>query len=59
MKKPLYEIAPLRAALIQCDMNIAAFQRGISKEKEKKVELAEYIKQHEEYLKWQTTRDGE
>lgn len=51
MKKPLYELGALRAALIQCDMNIASLQRGIDKEIEKKAELMTHIKKHEEYLK--------
>lgn len=59
MKKPLYELGPLKAAVLQCDVNIAAFQRAIDKESEKKVELLEYIRQHEEYLKWKAKEKKE
>lgn len=52
MEKPLYELGPLKAAVLQCNINIAAFQRGVDKELEKKAELVEYIRQHEKYLKW-------
>ncbi len=52
MDKPLYELAPLRLAVIQCDINIAAMQKGIDNELKHKVELQECIRQHEEYLNW-------
>lgn len=52
MNKPQYELGPLKAAVIQCDINIAAFRRGILQEEEKKDELGEYIRQWEEYNKW-------
>ena len=52
MDKPQYELAHLRLAVIQCNLNIAAFQKGIDDELEHKAELQEWIHQHEEYLKW-------
>ena len=50
MDKPPYELAPLRAAVIQCDINIAAMQRGIDKEMKHKAELQELIDMHEKWL---------
>jgi len=49
MNKPQYELAPLRAAVLQCRENIMAFQNAISKEETKIDELQGYIKQWEEY----------
>jgi len=49
MNKPQYELAPLRAAVIQCRTNIIAFQEGIAKEENKIDELQGYIKEWEEY----------
>ena len=52
MDKPPYELEPLRAAVIQCDINIAAMQNGIDKEMEHKAELRELIEMHEKWLKY-------
>jgi len=49
MKQPQYELAPLRAAIIQCRTNIIAFQEAISKEENKIDELQGYIQRWEEY----------
>ncbi len=49
MIKPQYELAPLRAAVLQCRANIMTFQQAISKEENKIDELQGYIKQWEEY----------
>ena len=49
MNKPPYELAPLRAAVIQCRTNIIAFQEAISKEENKIDELQVYIQKWEEY----------
>ena len=49
MQKPQYELAPLRAAVTQCRVNILAFQNAISKEENQIDELQGYIKQWEEY----------
>jgi len=57
MDKPPYEIAPLRLAVIQCDVNIAAMQKGIDDELKHKAELQDWIRKHDEYLKWK--RDGD
>ena len=52
MEKPAYELGPLKAAVIQAKMNIAAFERGILKEEEHIGELQGYIKKWEEYNEW-------
>ena len=49
MDKPQYELAPLRAAVIQCRTNIIAFQEAITKEENKIDELQGYINELEEY----------
>ena len=49
MQKPEYELAPLRAAVVQEHMNITAFQLGIDKAREKIKELEGYIGKWEEY----------
>jgi len=49
MDKPQYELGPLRAAVLQEHINIAAFERGIDKAHEKIKELEGYIKQWEDY----------
>ena len=49
MKKPQYELAPLRAAVLQCRTNIVAFQQGITKEENRIDELQGFIRQWEEY----------
>jgi len=51
MKKPQYELVPLRAAVLQCQTNIVAFQKGIADEETKITELQGYIRQWEEYNK--------
>jgi len=56
MDKPPYEVTHLRAAMLQCDINIAALQKGIDDEIVHKTELQEWINKHDEYLKWK--RDG-
>jgi len=53
MKKPLYELGPLRAAVMQCHLNIDAFRKAIDKEKEKIMELDVHIKAWEAYNKEQ------
>lgn len=52
MQKPEYELGPLRAAVIQAKMNIAAFERGILKEDTHIVKLEGHIKKWEEYNEW-------
>jgi len=52
MNKPQYELAPLRAAVVQCRANILAFQNAVSKEDEKIDELMGYIAKWNEYNKW-------
>ena len=52
MQKPEYELGPLKAAVIQAKINIAAFERGILKEEERIGELKNYIKKWEEYNEW-------
>lgn len=52
MEKPAYELGPLKAAVIQAKINIAAFERGILKEEEHIKDLSVYIKRWEEYNKW-------
>lgn len=49
MNKPLYELLPLRDAVLQSRTNILAFQNAITKEETKIDELQGYIKQWEEY----------
>ena len=49
MKKPQYELVPLRAAVTQCRINIGAFDQAIVKERDKIKELLGYIKQWEDY----------
>ena len=51
MTKPPYELAHLQLAVIQCDINIAAMQKGIDDELKHRAELQEWIRQHAEYLK--------
>lgn len=51
LKKPEYELGPLRAAVTQGRVNIASFQRAIAKEEEKIKEYQGYIKQWEAYNK--------
>jgi hypothetical protein len=53
MKKPEYELIPLRAAIGQCQINIGAFQQAIINEQNKIAELQGYIKQWEDYNKEQ------
>jgi len=50
MDKPPYELEPLRAAVAQCDVNIAAMQAGIDKEVKHKTELQELIDLHEKWI---------
>jgi len=52
MDKPEYELGPLRAAVTQCNINIAAFNRAIDKEKESKENMLVYIEKWKEYNKW-------
>lgn len=52
MEKPEYELGPLKAAVIQARMNIAAFERGILKEEEHIRELENHIKNWEKYNEW-------
>jgi len=52
MDKPPYEVTHLRAAMLQCDINIAALQKGIDDEIVHKAELQGHIDAHTEYLKW-------
>ena len=49
MKKPQYELAPLRKAVTQCQTNIQAFREGITKEETRMDELQVYIKEWEDY----------
>ena len=53
MRKPPYELVPLRAAVNQCRINITAFQKGISDEENRIDELQGYIHQWEEYNRGQ------
>ena len=56
MKKPQYELVPLRAAVLQCRTNIIAFQDGITKEENKIDELQGYIRQWEDYNNGNTSK---
>lgn len=49
MKKPQYELGPLRTAVMQCQTNILAFRQGITKEETRMDELQSYIREWEEY----------
>lgn len=49
MKKPQYELGPLRDAVLQHRKNIIAFQEAISKEEAKIDELKSHIKEWEDY----------
>lgn len=52
MKKPMYDLSALIAAIDICDKNIAAFEDGIKAEKKKKSEYKFFIKEHEKYNKY-------
>jgi len=52
MKKPEYELGPLKAAVIQAKMNIIAFEQGILKEEDRIKEYQILISKWEEYNKW-------
>lgn len=49
MRKPAYELIPLRAAIGQCQVNIVAFQQAMINEQNKISELQGYIKDWEVY----------
>lgn len=49
MEKPQYELAPLRASVIQHKANVLAFEKAIDKEKAEMEEVQGYIRQWEEY----------
>jgi hypothetical protein len=53
MKRPQYELTPLRLAITQCQTNITAFQQAIINEQNKISELGAYIKEWEDYNKAQ------
>ena len=53
MKRPPYELIPLRSAIGQCQINIGNFQHAIINEQNKISELQGYIKQWEDYNKEQ------
>jgi len=59
MDKPQYELGPLRAAVLQEQVNIAAFRRAIDVALEKMRELEGYIKQWEEYNEHTSEPTGE
>lgn len=52
MEKPPYELGPLRAAVTQCNINIAAMQKAIDKEEKRKTEMLKWIRKHVAYTKW-------
>ena len=51
MKKPQYELIPLRLAISQCQTNITAFQQAMINEQNKISELEIYIREWENYNK--------
>lgn len=53
MKKPEYELEPLKKAVAQCDTNIEALRKGIIEEEVRKQEMMRYIEQWEIYNKLQ------
>jgi cell division protein FtsL len=53
MKRPQYELIPLRLAITQCQTNINAFQQAVINEQTKISELEGYIKEWEDYNKTQ------
>ena len=55
MQKPEYELGPLKAAVIQAKINIAAFGRGILQEEKRIEEHKGLIAKWEEYNRW---KDG-
>lgn len=57
MRKPAYELIPLRSAIGQCHTNISAFQQAIINEQNKISELQGYIKEWEDYNKEQDKID--
>ena len=59
MLKPQYELAPLRAAVVQCRTNIIAFQHAIANEENKIDELQGYVRQWEEYNRHQNGNTSE
>ena len=52
MIKPQYELGPLKAAIIQATINIAAFERGILQEEDRIKEHQVLIAKWEEYNEW-------
>lgn len=59
MNKPPYELAPLRAAVLQSQANILAFQNAIGKEESKIDELRGYIQQWEKYNDYRSKSDNQ
>ena len=52
MIKPEYELSPLKAAVIQAKLNIAAFERGILQEEDRIAEYKGLIVKWEKYNGW-------
>jgi len=53
MEKPPYNYQALQKELKRIEKNIELFENEIKKEKERRIEIEFYIKQHERYRKWQ------
>ena len=52
MRKPEYELSPLKAGVIQAKLNIAAFERGVLQEEERIKEYEGLIAKWIEYNEW-------
>ena len=52
MQKPEYELGPLRAGVVQANLNIASFLRAIDKEKDRIKEYEGHIEKWENYNTW-------